>query len=324
VPWQWVRSAEMAFCREIIKNTVPTSVAKHAEDGIWSETNVTRYYWIGGGAVAGGVLLAVTGSLAAPALVAGLGLAGAAVAGAGFIGAGAASFAAAVAGFGGLSMAMGAGFGAAGAGLVGFKMARRTGSLQEFEFDLIDCSPGLPVTIGVHGWLDKTTSTSAWSVWDSVFGDESHHVGDGGEIYALRWESTELKVLGLGLGRLVESTIQSQIFSAGGTAVLGAAYAAAALPMAALTSLDYVDNCWSVVQQRADKAGELLAEALLLRLHGNRAVTLVGYGHGARMILKCLLILADAKDGHGYGIVETALLVDILKSHLYVHFIQER
>ena len=50
------------------------------------------------------------------------------------------------------------------------------------------------------------------------------------------------------LSRILENAIQTQLMNAGGNMVLGAAYAAAALPLAALGSLDYVDNAWSVAQ----------------------------------------------------------------------------
>ena len=70
-----------------------------------------------------------------------------------------------------------------------------------------------------------------------------------------------------------------------------------------------MDNSWSVAQQRADKAGEQLARTLIRRVHGNRPVTLVGYGMGARVIIKCLLALAEAPRGSGHGIVETAVLM---------------
>jgi len=70
---------------------------------------------------------------------------------------------------------------------------------------------------------------------------------------------------------------------------------------------DYVDNSWSVVQARADKAGEELARALCSRTHRNRPVTLIGFGMGARVIIKCLLALEASPFGH--GIVETAVLM---------------
>ena len=71
--------------------------------------------------------------------------------------------AAGAAAFGGLSAVLGVSFGAAGAGLVGYKVMRRTAGLDEFAFDLVDDSPGLPVAVGVAGWLTDPQD-SAWKV----------------------------------------------------------------------------------------------------------------------------------------------------------------
>ena len=44
-------------------------------------------------------------------------------------------------------------FGAAGAGLTGYKMNRRVGGIDEFEFQQITASNQLAITIAVSGWL---------------------------------------------------------------------------------------------------------------------------------------------------------------------------
>lgn len=177
------------------------------------------------------------------------------------------------------------------------------GDLKEFEFELIDCSPGLPVIIGIHGWLNEGTD-STWKIWNQPLVADGN---DGGESFGLRWESTELRTLGQAISRLIESQAQSMVFGVAGNAVLGAAFATIALPLSLVSLCDWVDNAWSVVQQRADKAGEQLARTLLARIHGNRPVTLIGFGMGARVIIKCLLALAELPDAN--GIVETAVLM---------------
>jgi hypothetical protein len=63
-------------------------------------------------------------------------------------------------------------------GLAGYKLHRRIGDLKEFEFDLIDCSPNIPITIGIHGWLNNDTD-SPWKVWNRPL---MGAVNDGGEM----------------------------------------------------------------------------------------------------------------------------------------------
>jgi hypothetical protein len=89
------------------------------------------------------------------------------------------------------------------------------------------------------------------------------------------------------------------------TAAAGAAYTTASLTLSAvsvtaaaivmpyylLRSFEYVDPIWTLACERADAAGELLAETLLERRHGTRPVTLLGFSMGARLLFACLQAL---------------------------------
>ncbi|XP_063065008.1 transmembrane and coiled-coil domain-containing protein 4 isoform X2 [Engraulis encrasicolus] len=99
-----------------------------------------RYLLIGLATVGGGTVIGVTGGLAAPLVAAGAG----AVLGAG----GAAALGSAT----GIAI-MASLFGAAGAGLTGYKMNKRVGAIEEFEFLPLSHGKHLRVTVAVTGWL---------------------------------------------------------------------------------------------------------------------------------------------------------------------------
>lgn len=67
-----------------------------------------------------------------------------------------------------------------------------------------------------------------------------------------------------------------------------------------------IDNPWSTANQRAQKAGEVLADALINKAQGERPVTLVGYSLGAKVIYVCLQQLAERK---AFGLVENVVLL---------------
>ncbi|CAD7966560.1 unnamed protein product [Amoebophrya sp. A120] len=104
--------------------------------------NSSKYWKVAGGVIGGGLLLGLTGGLAAPAVSVGLGAIGSAVAGAGAaVGLGAAGTA--VAGtLGAVGVALSslgtagavAVFGTIGAGMTGVKLGKRFGDLSEFVF----------------------------------------------------------------------------------------------------------------------------------------------------------------------------------------------
>ncbi|EEF52664.1 conserved hypothetical protein [Ricinus communis] len=246
-------------------------------------------------ALSGGTVMALTGALAAPAIAGGLGAL------APTLGSAFAAGASAIGSFAG-SVAVAASFGAAGAGLTGTKMARRVGSLDEFEFNQIGENRNegrLAVAILISGL---------------VFKDEDFVVPWEGQItnlerYALRWESNNLSALSTAIRDWLASRIAMQLMTEGAMlTALSGLLTALAFPAALLAATDVIDSKWAIAIDRSDKAGKLLAEVLLKGLQGNRPVTLIGFSLGARVIFKCLQCLAETQGDNG-GIVERVVLL---------------
>ncbi|KAL8168007.1 hypothetical protein V2J09_009506 [Rumex salicifolius] len=259
-----------------------------SEESSWNKWK--RGGIIGAAALTGGTLLAITGGLAAPAIAAGfsamaptLGTIIPAIGASGF--AAAATAAGSVAG----SVAIAASFGAAGAGLTGFKTARRTGSVDEFDFKDIgeNHKQGrLAVGIFISGFVfDEKDFIMPWEGLD-----------DNLERYALQWESKNLIAVSTAIHDWLTSRLAMELMKQGAMmTVLSTLLTALAWPAALLSATDFIDSKWSIAIDRSDKAGKLLAEALMKGLQGNRPVTLVGYSLGARVIFKCLQFLAEAE-----------------------------
>ena len=118
VDWSKIRAAEVMHLEQMV---VRKSREADAQAATQTGTGWGRALKVGGAAVLGGAAMVLTAGVAAPAVVGVFGLVGlggvlSAVGGAGFV-----------------SVL----FGAAGAGLGGYKVARRTGDVEEFAFDPI-------------------------------------------------------------------------------------------------------------------------------------------------------------------------------------------
>ncbi|KAJ8451956.1 hypothetical protein Cgig2_007439 [Carnegiea gigantea] len=257
---------------------------------------------IGAAAVTGGALMAITGGLAAPAIAAGFGaLAPAMGAIIPVIGAGAFGAAASIAGSVVGSVAIAASFGAAGASLTGTKMARRIGSVDEFDFKAVGENHGqgrLAVEILVSGFVfDEEDFIMPWE-----------GLVDNLERYVLLWESKHLIAISTAIQDWLKSRIAITLMKQGAMmTVLSTLVTALAWPATLLSVTDFIDSKWTIAIDRSDKAGKLLAEVLLKGLQGNRPVTLIGYSLGARVIFKCLEFLS--KSDYNANIVERVVLL---------------
>ena len=280
-----------------------------------SKANESSRKWKVGLASVGGVaLIGLTGGLAAPLVAAGVGglmgsLGLGATAAAGYLGA-----------LAGNGLLVGGLFGAYGGRMTGRMMDAYAKEVQDFAFVPVREMSGkhrfghgraeekraeerakerrrLRVTIGIAGWLTEETGVvSPWRV-----------LGEGGEAFALRWELEALMALGNALQNFVTTAawgyIKKEIIK---RTVLAGLWSALMLPLAMLKISKLVDNPFSVAKARADKAGEVLADALISKAQGERPVSLVGYSLGGRVIYSCLLALAERK---AFGLIDSVVVM---------------
>ncbi|XP_054857556.1 transmembrane and coiled-coil domain-containing protein 4 [Eublepharis macularius] len=245
-----------------------------------------RYLLIGLATVGGGTVIGLTGGLAAPLVAAGaatiIGSAGAAALGS-------------VAGI----AVMASLFGAAGAGLTGYKMKKRVGAIEEFEFLPLTEGKQLHITIAITGWLSTGKFGSFTAPWSSLLQSK--------EQYCLAWESKYLMDLGNALDSLWNGLVNMMAQEALKYTVLAGIVTALTWPASLLTVASVIDNPWGVCLHRSAEVGKHLAQILLSRQQGRRPVTLIGFSLGARVIYFCLQEMAKEKDCQ--GIIEDVVLL---------------
>lgn len=270
-----------------------------------AENSTARKWKVGLGAVAGAVLIGVTGGLAAPLLAAGVGSV------MGGLGLGATATAGYLGALAGSAPLVGVLFGAYGGKMTGKMVDEYAKEVQDFAFLPIN-KPSLfqrgksdeknarhlRVAIGISGWLtDKNEVTLPWEVVS----------GRSTEAFALRWELEALLRLGSALFSYIKSYAWSwakkEIISRTIFATLASALI---LPYGLAKASRVIDNPFSVAVARSEKAGMVLADALINKVQGERPVTLMGYSLGARVIYSCLNELANRK---AFGLVESVCLM---------------
>ncbi|KAF8077848.1 DUF726-domain-containing protein [Lyophyllum atratum] len=267
-----LKNPERAIDEAQAKAKVATS--EHAERG-----KVLRAVGMGLGAVAGGVLIGVTGGLAAPLVGAGvttilawLGVGGTAV---GLI----------ASGLAGSSVVCGALFGVYGARSTANMVERHTREIRDLALLPVREIQGdetLGVRLCVSGWLScREDVTAPWT----VFG--------GDNTYALQWEVEALEALSDALVTLLKTHamkyVQAQVIKRTILASLMSSLA----PIAWLKIGQIIDNPWMNAKALAVKAGAVLGDLLANHVFGNRPITLTGYSLGSLVIFEALKSLAS-------------------------------
>eukprot|EP01062_Namystynia_karyoxenos_P032925 TRINITY_DN24248_c0_g1_i1.p1 TRINITY_DN24248_c0_g1~~TRINITY_DN24248_c0_g1_i1.p1 ORF type:complete len:1411 (+),score=252.27 TRINITY_DN24248_c0_g1_i1:81-4235(+) len=152
---------------------------------------------------------------------------------------------------------------------------------------------------------------------------------DGADPYFITWESELRKKFGETLdsesdyGAMARSaadtgarTAMKNPAVAGAAGAAGASYAALstvaaaiAFPYYAVQAGSIIDSEYSLINSRAKDAGAALADMLLSHAQGQRPVTLIGATLGGNVVFHCLQCLAQAADGAGLGVVESAYIL---------------
>lgn len=308
LPLSFLNDEEEQIAKTMIEATSEAGKAKQngqmsaeAEADKRKQQNKTSRFWkVGLASVAGAALIGVTGGLAAPVVAGAIG---------GLMGS---------VGLGGLASFLGIFwmngalvgtlFGAFGARMTGEIVDKYAKEVDDFQFLPLKDEWGpefskddsavrrLRVTIGINGWLmSEDEVTKPWR----VLGAET-------ESFALRYEVQSL----LKLGHAMEDMVSSYAWSVLKIEILRrtvlATLWAALWPIQILKLAAGVDNPFNLAKNRSEKAGRILADALINKVQGERPVTLIGYSLGARVVYFCLKTLAERK---AFGLVDTVVFV---------------
>jgi Protein of unknown function (DUF726) len=271
-----------------------------------AQNKKARKWKVGIATVAGAALIGITGGLAAPLVAAGFGTI---MGGLGLGSTIAATYLGALASSG---VVVGGLFGAYGGKMTGKMMDKYAKEVEDFAFipvrgktqkNLKDEKEAakedhrLRVTVGITGWVtEEDNIVVPWRV-----------IGPESEVFALRWEYEALLHLGNSMRALVTTAAwKVASYQVLARTVFAGIMSAVLLPLGITRLAKIAANPFNVAISRADKAGEVLADALINGAQGKRPVTLIGYSLGSRVVYSCLRSLAKR---HAYGLIESAIFM---------------
>ncbi|KAL8697794.1 MAG: hypothetical protein Q9201_006927 [Fulgogasparrea decipioides] len=299
-----LQEEEVKIAKGLLESAQQINADKEAQEKI-EASQQSRKWKTRAATVAGAAVVGISGGMAAPMVASGV---GALMGGLGLGATAAAGYLGSVAGS---TYLVGALFGAYGGQMTGQMMDNLSREVEDFAFlpvhgrrkEFADEAEAaseerrLRVTIGITGWLtEKEEIIKPWRV-----------LSTGSEVFALRWELETLINLGNSMKTMLSSAAwgyaQSQVIQ---RTVFAELMASVTWPIGLAKAARVVDNPFTLGKTRADKAGEVLADALMHRAQGQRSVTLIGYSLGARAIYSCLMTLAKRK---AFDLVESAILI---------------
>ncbi|XP_070560790.1 transmembrane and coiled-coil domain-containing protein 4-like [Ptychodera flava] len=286
IRWRHLEKFEEILVKMIKQQSEETEEQKKEREKKEKKKKRKRYALIGLATVGGGAAIGLTAGLAAPFIAAGLGA---------IIGTSAAAALTTTAGIAIMTSL----FGAAGAGLTGYKMKKRVGAIEQFEFSPLTHGNHLHVAIAISGWLTDEQPDNFHRPWVNLAISK--------EQYYLLWESKYLLDLGRALEYLLQSAVTMATQEALKYTILSGLLAALAWPAAVLSVASVIDNPWGVAMQRAKEVGRQLAEVLISKQQGNRPVTLIGFSLGAKVIYNCLEEMSQREGCE--GLIEEVILL---------------
>ncbi|KAH8107071.1 DUF726-domain-containing protein [Cristinia sonorae] len=242
-----------------------------------SKGRTLRKVGIGLGAVAGGVLIGVTGGLAAPMVGASVGTV------LGWLGVGGTAAGMLATGLASSSVVCGALFGAYGSKMSAEAVDRYTSEVDDLAIKPVHPPKDtLAVRLCVSGWLHSPDDVTApWT----IFGGE--------DTFSLQFEVQALMELSGALGALVKSQVMKYIKAEVIKRTVFASLFAALSTGVWLKIAQLASNPWAHARSMAVKTGKVLGTLLAQRVLGNRPITLVGYSLGSLVIFEALQHLAS-------------------------------
>ncbi|KAM0258277.1 hypothetical protein ACHAQJ_003919 [Trichoderma viride] len=158
-----------------------------------------------------------------------------------------------------------------------------------------------------HRRLSLTIAIGGYVTGDEDITKTWHCLGRYTESFATRWEVAALTSLGNSLDTVIKSSSWTSAQAEIKARTIFSSLIDAVWPVSLLKVSKILDNPWNVAIVRAEKAGAVFADAIMRqKFQGDRPVSLIGYGLGARAIYACLMVLAERRQ---FGIIDSVVMM---------------